>query len=163
MGKKRRTRSPATPATRVLAERGIPVTVHTYEHDPAITDFGAEAATKLNVAVGRVYKTLIVEADGSLAVVVIPVHARMNRSRVAAALGVKHVHLADPAVAERKTGYVIGGISPVGQKTSLRTVVDDSCHAHDTIFVSAGRRGVDIEIAPADLLAVTNGAAASLV
>ncbi|MCW4459357.1 Cys-tRNA(Pro) deacylase [Microbacterium sp. MPKO10] len=163
MGKRSRTGSPATPATRVLAERDVPITVHTYEHDPAITDFGAEAADKLDVSAERIYKTLIVEADGSLAVVVIPVHARMNRSGVAAALGVKRVHLADPAVAERKTGYVIGGISPVGQKTSLRTVIDDSCRAHATIFVSAGRRGVDIEIAPADLLAVTNGDTASLV
>ncbi|GAB2513720.1 Cys-tRNA(Pro) deacylase [Paramicrobacterium agarici] len=151
-----------TPATRALTVAEVPFTLHRYEHDPRATDFGAEAAEKLDVAPERIFKTLVVDAGGGLAVAVIPVHSRMRLAAVASALAVKKARLADPAVAERKTGYVVGGISPVGQKTHLPTVIDSSSLAHETIFVSAGRRGLDLEIAPRLLVAVTRGDTAPL-
>ncbi|WP_166998323.1 Cys-tRNA(Pro) deacylase [Paramicrobacterium fandaimingii] len=151
-----------TPATASLTASDVPFTLHRYEHDSTVTDFGAEAARKLDVAAERIFKTLVVDAGGQLAVAVIPVNSRMQLSAVASALGVKRVRLADPAVAQRKTGYVVGGISPLGQKSPLPTVIDESCLEHPTVFVSGGRRGLDIEIAPAALLALTRGKAAQL-
>lgn len=152
-----------TPATRLLTASNVPFTLHRYHHDSTVTDFGAEAARMLNVAAERIYKTLIVDAGDRLAIAVVPVNSRMQLSAVASCLGVKRVRLADPAVAQRKTGYVVGGISPLAQKSLLPTVIDESSLEHPTVFVSGGRRGLDIEISPADLLALTRGTTAPLI
>lgn len=108
------------------------------------------------------FKTLVVSVDGQLAVAVVPVANRLDLKAIAAALGGKKATLAQPALAEKRTGYVVGGISPVGQKTSLRTVVDETALEHPSIFVSGGRRGFDIEVAPADLVRVTGASTAAI-
>ncbi|WP_243064660.1 Cys-tRNA(Pro) deacylase [Humibacter sp. RRB41] len=155
-----RAKHPAgTPATLALTSAGIPFTPHAYEHDPSETAFGLEAARKLGVDASRVFKTLLADADGRLVVGIVPVTGQLDLKALASAVGAKHATLADAAVAQRKTGYVVGGISPIGQKTRLTTVLDASASAFDTIFVSGGRRGFDIELAPADLLRITGGTA----
>src|SRR6188508_782675 len=137
-----------TPAV-VAAERaGIPFTVHEYEH---------EAAAKTGVDAARVFKTLVVAQDGSLSVAIVPVAAHLDLR----ALG-KRAALADRAAAERATGYVLGGISPIGQRKRLPTVVDESALGHETIFVSAGRRGLELELAPADLVTLTGARVAAV-
>lgn len=140
-----------TPATVALAREGIAFEARSYAHDPAETDFGGEAARELGIPAERVYKTLLVEIDGALAVGVVPVSGMLDLKAMAAARGGKRAVMADPAVAERKTGYVVGGISPLGQRTRLPTVIDDSARSHATVLVSGGRRGLDIELAPEDL------------
>ncbi|MGA4668396.1 Cys-tRNA(Pro) deacylase [Propionibacteriaceae bacterium Y1923] len=149
--KKNRTEAGSTPATVELARLGIDFTAHAYDHDPDETDFGAEAASMLGIDPARVFKTLLAEVDGDLAVAVVPVSGRLDLKALAAALGGKKAVMAEPALAERKTGYVVGGISPVGQRTRLRSVVDASAELFDTVLVSGGRRGLDVELAPADL------------
>lgn len=148
--------SPSTPATVALVAAGVPFTPHVYEHHETATNFGEEAATALGLREEQVFKTLVVSVDGTLAVAIVPVANRLDLKAIAAAVGGKKATLADPALAERRTGYVVGGISPVGQKTPLRTVLDESALTYDTVFVSGGRRGFDIEVAPADLVRVTN-------
>uniref|UniRef100_A0A942Y9E7 Cys-tRNA(Pro)/Cys-tRNA(Cys) deacylase n=1 Tax=Neobacillus citreus TaxID=2833578 RepID=A0A942Y9E7_9BACI len=148
--------SPSTPATVALVAAGVPFTPHVYEHHETATNFGEEAATALGLREEQVFKTLVVSVDGTLAVAIVPVANRLDLKAIAAAVGGKKASLADPALAERRTGYVVGGISPVGQKTPLRTVLDESALTYDTVFVSGGRRGFDIEVAPADLVRVTN-------
>ena len=139
-----------TPAV-VAAERaGIPFTVHEYEHEAGAT-YGEEAAAKTGVDAARVFKTLVVAQDGSLSVAIVPVAAQLDLR----ALG-KRAALADRAAAERATGYVLGGISPLGQRKRLPTTLDESALAFDTIFVSGGRRGLELELRPADLVALTN-------
>ncbi|MDQ6895358.1 MAG: Cys-tRNA(Pro) deacylase [Actinomycetota bacterium] len=150
-----------TPATTTLTAAGIAFTAHPYPHDPGAPSYGLEAAAALGVAPERVFKTLVVEGDG-LAVGIVPADRQLDLKVMAAVLGVKRVVMAAPAKAERVTGYVVGGISPVGQKRLLPTVLDESAHAYPTVFVSGGRRGFDIEIAPADLLAVIGGRTASI-
>jgi Cys-tRNA(Pro)/Cys-tRNA(Cys) deacylase len=146
-----------TPAV-VAAERaGIPFTLHEYEHDPKAASYGLEAAEKTGVDPARVFKTLVVSQDGKLSVAIVPVAAQLDLR----ALG-KRAELADPAAAERATGYVLGGISPLGQRKSLPTLLDESALAFPTVYVSAGRRGLEIELAPDDLLALTNGRAQRL-
>jgi Cys-tRNA(Pro)/Cys-tRNA(Cys) deacylase len=146
-----------TPAV-VAAERaGIAFAVHEYIHDPKAVSYGLEAAEKLGLDPARVFKTLVADVDGSLTVAVLPVAAQLDLR----ALG-KRAALADTNLAERTTGYVAGGISPLGQRKRLPTVVDDSALCHDTIHVSAGRRGLEIELAPADLLALTGGRTAAI-
>ena len=141
-----------TPAI-VAAERaGIAFTVHEYEHDPKAVSYGLEAADKLGVEPARVFKTLVADVDGTLTVAIVPVEAQLDLK----ALG-KRVSMADPKLAERTTGYVAGGISPLGQRRSLPTVLDESALVFETIHVSAGRRGLEIELAPGDLLALTGG------
>ena len=141
-----------TPAV-VAAERaGIGFRVHEYAHDPKAASYGREAADKLGVDPARVFKTLVADVDGTLTVAVVPVEAQLDLR----ALG-KRASMADPKLAERTTGYVTGGISPLGQRKKLPTFVDDSALAHETIHVSAGRRGLEIELAPEDLLALTGG------
>ncbi|MBC7441570.1 MAG: Cys-tRNA(Pro) deacylase [Ramlibacter sp.] len=147
--------SAGTPATVWLGRAGIPFTPHAYTHEPSATSFGLEAAEKLGIEPGRVFKTLLADADGRLVVGVVPVTGQLDLKALAAALGAKKAVMADPSLAERKTGYVVGGISPVGQKSRLTTVVDESALAFDTVFVSGGRRGFDIELAPADLARAT--------
>ena len=143
-----------TPAI-VAAERAaIAFTVHEYEHDPKAASYGLEAAEKLGVDPARVFKTLVVAVDGALTVAIVPVETQLDLK----ALG-KRVTMADSKLAERTTGYVAGGISPLGQRKQLPTVIDESAFDLETIHVSAGRRGLEIELAPADLLALTGGQA----
>jgi len=153
---------PGTPATVALARLGITFTEHEYTHDPAVTSFGLEAASALGVEPEQVFKTLLAEADGELVVGIVPVTGTLDLKALAGAVGAKKASMADAALAERKTGYVLGGISPIGQKTALRTVLDETAELFDTIFVSGGRRGFDLELAPADLLRATDGVVAPI-
>jgi len=152
----------ATPATVALNSAGITFTGHAYDHDPANRDFGNEAATALGLDPEQVFKTLLADLDGSLVVAIVPVTGKLDLKALATALGGKKAEMADPAVAQRKTGYILGGISPVGQKNSHPTVLDETAELFDTIYVSGGRRGFDIELAPADLLSITNGTVAAI-
>lgn len=147
-----------TPATVALTALGIPFTAHPYEHDPSAPSFGLEAAEALGVEPDRVFKTLLADTDQGLVVGVVPVTGMLDLKALAAAVGAKRAVMADPAVAERRTGYVVGGISPIGQKTRHVTVVDETAQLFDTVFVSGGKRGFDIELAPADLLTATAAA-----
>ncbi|MFK0189595.1 Cys-tRNA(Pro) deacylase [Kitasatospora sp. NPDC090308] len=151
-----------TPATVALDTAGVPFTVHEYAHDPAAASYGAEAAEAMGVSPGRVFKTLLAETDGTLTVAVVPVSGRLDLKALAAALGAKRAAMADPAAAERSTGYVVGGISPLGQRRRLRTVIDSGVLAHPTVFVSAGRRGTEVELAPADLVRLTDALTAPI-
>jgi Cys-tRNA(Pro)/Cys-tRNA(Cys) deacylase len=144
-------KGPGTPATVALEAAGITFVAHTYVHADTATNFGAEAAAELGQGDGQVFKTLVVQADQELVVAVVPVSGRLDLKALAAAVGAKKAHLADPALAQTRTGYVVGGISPLGQKTRLRTVIDETSELYDTVFVSGGRRGFDIELSPADL------------
>lgn len=154
--------APGTPATVALNRAGIAFTPHSYAHDPAATSFGGEAAVLLGVDPERVFKTLLAAADSTLVVGIVPVSGQLDLKALAAAVGAKRARMAQAAEAERKTGYVVGGISPIGQKYALQTVLDDTAELFETIFVSGGRRGFDIELAPSDLLAVTGGILASI-
>jgi len=151
-----------TPATVALTAAGIPFTAHPYEHDPSAPSFGLEAAEALGVEPDRVFKTLLADTDLGLVVGVVPVTGMLDLKALAASVGAKRASMADPAVAERRTGYVVGGISPIGQKTRHVTVVDETAQLFDTVFVSGGKRGFDIELAPADLLAATGAAYAPI-
>lgn len=151
-----------TPATVALAKSGISHVTHPYEHDPAATSYGAEAAEALGVDPERIFKTLVADAAGELVVAVVPVAGQLDLKALAAAVGAKKATMADPEAAARSSGYVVGGISPIGQRTRLRTVVDVSAVAFQTIFVSAGKRGLQVELSPADLLRVTNGTTAPI-
>ncbi len=133
----------------------MPHTLHPYEHDPHAQSFGLEAAAALGVDPGRVYKTLIVDTSAALAVGVVPVTCSLDLKALATALDAKKVHMATHTQAERSTGMVVGGISPVGQRSRLHTVLDDSMQRHPTVLVSAGRRGLDIELSPQDLATIT--------
>lgn len=149
--------SQGTPATAALAAAGVPFVLHPYAHDPAASSYGLEAAEVLGIDPDRVFKTLMVEVEGKLAVAIVPVSGNLDLKAAAAALRSKKAAMADPKAAERRTGYVLGGISPLGQRQPSPTVLDESALAFDTILVSGGRRGLDIELAPADLLRLTNG------
>ncbi|MFG2331188.1 Cys-tRNA(Pro) deacylase [Streptomyces sp. NPDC048604] len=151
-----------TPATVALAAAGTAFTVHAYDHDPATPSYGGEAAEALGVSPDRVFKTLVADVDGELTVAVVPVAGQLDLKALASAVGGKRAAMADPAAAERTTGYVRGGISPLGQRKKLRTVLDESASAHDTICVSAGRRGLEVELAPADLAALTSAVLAPI-
>jgi Cys-tRNA(Pro)/Cys-tRNA(Cys) deacylase len=144
-----------TPATVALQRVGIRFTTHSYPHDAAVTWYGLEAADKLGLDPDRVFKTLLADADGNLVVAVVPVSGQLDLKALAGAVGAKKAAMADPRVAERKTGYVLGGISPIGQKTRHPTILDESALLFDTVYVSGGRRGLDLELAPADLITVT--------
>jgi Cys-tRNA(Pro)/Cys-tRNA(Cys) deacylase len=154
---KRADASAGTPATVALVRAGIAFTVHAYEHDPRATAYGLEAAEKLGLDPARVFKTLLARIDGELSVGIVPVAMQLDLKALAQALGGKRAEMADPSLAERKTGYVVGGISPIGQKMPLPTVLDESAILCETICVSGGRRGLDLELAPDDLIAVTAG------
>ena len=156
------TKSSVTPATSALTSAGIAFTLHPYDHDPRTTAFGDEAAAALGVEPERLFKTLIATLDGTLACAVVPVAARLSLKAFAAALGGKHAELADPAAAARATGYVVGGISPIAQKSRLRVVVDSSLELFDTVYVSAGRRGLQVQLAPQDLVRVAGAVVADI-
>lgn len=151
-----------TPATVTLTAAGADYTVHAYEHDPAHPSYGEEAAQAMGVSPDRVFKTLVAEVDGELTVAVVPVAGTLNLKALATAVSGKRAVMADPAAAERTTGYVRGGISPLGQRKKLRTVLDDSASSHATICVSAGRRGLEVELAPGDLARLTGAVLAPI-
>ena len=148
-----------TPATRALERAGVAHVVRSYDHDQGSTaaagGYGLEAAAALGVDPATVFKTLLADVDGRLVVAICPVTAQLDLKAVAAAAGGKRARMADPAAAERATGYVVGGISPLGQRKRLPTVVDVSALDLPAVLVSAGRRGVDVELAPADLVRLT--------
>lgn len=162
----RRTKGGATPATRALVAAGIAHTEHAYEHDPAAPSYGMEAAEVLGVEPGRVFKTLLAQTDLSrdhgLVVGIVPVAGQLDLKALAAAVGAKRASMADPSLAERTTGYVVGGISPIGQKRPLTTVLDVSASAQATVFVSGGRRGLDVELTPASLVEATGALVAEI-
>ena len=146
-----------TPAIAAARRAGIAYRIHQYRHDPRAESYGLEAAEKLGVDPARVLKTLVVSIGGSLAIAVVPVRARVDLR----ALG-KRASLADPPDAERATGYVTGGISPLGQRKRLPTIVDASATAFETVYVSGGRRGLELELSPGDLLRLTGGRTARI-
>lgn len=152
-----------TPALVALAAAGVPHTAHAYDHDPRSTvGYGLEAAEVLGIDPERVYKTLMASVDGTLTVAVVPVAGKLDLKALAQAVGGKKAVMADPAAAERATGYVVGGISPLGQKTPHPTVVDETVQLFDTVFVSGGRRGLDVELAPDDLIRLTAATVADI-
>ena len=161
MAKKARSAG-GTPATVALSAAGIAFEVRAYEHDPRAESYGLEAAEALDVDPARVFKTLLASLDGALAVGIVPVTGQLDLKALARALGGSKAVMAEVAAAERATGYVAGGISPVGQKRAHRTVLDTTALDHDTILVSGGRRGFDIELPPADLVAITGAVTATI-
>lgn len=162
MPKRKKETAASTPAMLALREAEIAFAVHEYKHDPDETAFGDEAAKALQLDPDRVFKTLVANVDGALVVGIVPVSGQLNLKALAAAVGGKRASMADPKAAEKATGYVLGGISPIGQRRQLPTVVDDSAVDHGTVFVSGGRRGLDIELTPQDLIAVTQARTAPL-
>ncbi|GAA3903869.1 Cys-tRNA(Pro) deacylase [Halomonas cibimaris] len=145
-----------TPAVDAARKAGIAFTTHTYVHEPGVSSYGLEAAEKLGVAPEQIFKTLVASLDGKrLAVGIVPVERRLGLKQIARAAGAKKAAMAAPEEVERATGYVLGGVSPLGQKKRLPTFIDASAEALGAIYVSAGRRGLDIALAPADLAALT--------
>ncbi|MGW0392383.1 Cys-tRNA(Pro) deacylase [Streptomyces sp. NPDC003042] len=155
MAKKKPQQAAGTPAIVALTAAGIAFTTHAYEHDPAHPSYGEEAAQALGMSADRVFKTLVADVDGVLTVAVVPVSGALDLKALATAVGGKRASMADPALAERTTGYVLGGISPLGQRKRLRTVLDASAAVHPTICVSAGRRGLEVELPPSALCTLT--------
>ncbi|HVK28717.1 MAG TPA: Cys-tRNA(Pro) deacylase [Nocardioides sp.] len=157
-------RKPAggTPATVALTAAGVPFTVHEYAHDARAESYGTEAAEAMGLDPGRVFKTLFADLDGALVVGIVPVAGQLDLKALARALGGRKAAMADPKAAERATGYVVGGISPLGQRKAHPTVVDDSALDHETVFVSAGRRGMEVELSPAELVRLTAARVAAI-
>jgi Cys-tRNA(Pro)/Cys-tRNA(Cys) deacylase len=151
-----------TPATALLTRQRVPHALHSYEHDPRHASFGTEASEVLGLPPERVFKTLVAEVDGVLTVGVVPVVTQLDLKALAAAVGGKKARMADVAAAERATGYVAGGISPLGQRKRLPVVVDTSAQAFETVFCSGGRRGLEIELAPADLVELADAVVADI-
>ena len=151
-----------TPATTLLVKRKVKHTVHAYQHDASAESYGLEAAQALGVAADRVFKTLVAAVDGQLTVGVVPVTKQLDLKALAAAVRGKRAKMADPTDAQRATGYVLGGISPLGQRSRLPLVIDDTVHNWPTVCCSAGRRGLEIELAPADLVALTGATVAPI-
>jgi Cys-tRNA(Pro)/Cys-tRNA(Cys) deacylase len=151
-----------TPATTALSRAGVSFTMHRYQHDPAAPSYGLEAAEAIGVQAGQVFKTLLADVDGRLVVAVVPVVGSLDLKALATATGGKRAAMAASAAAERATGYVVGGISPLGQRRRLPTVVDASAIEFGIVYVSAGRRGLDIGLAPADLIRLTGATTARI-
>ncbi|MBV7309119.1 Cys-tRNA(Pro) deacylase [Acinetobacter sp. CWB-G5] len=143
-----------TPATKLLKANKIDFSIHEYEHDANAKSFGLEAAEKLNLRVEEVFKTLLVTDEKNYFVAILPVHHQLNLKKVAQAVGAKKLKMSDPKDAERLTGYLVGGISPVGQKKRLKTVIDQSAVQLEKLYVSGGKRGLDIGLKPRDLAKV---------
>ncbi|AZP17113.1 Cys-tRNA(Pro) deacylase [Streptomyces aquilus] len=160
--KKQAQQTGGTPATVALTAAGAEYTVHAYDHDPSHPSYGEEAAEAMGVSPERVFKTLVADVDGTLTVAVVPVAGQLDLKALAAAVNGKRAAMADPTLAERTTGYVRGGISPLGQRKKLPTVLDASASAHPTICVSAGRRGLEVELAPEDLAKLTDAVLAPI-
>ena len=152
-----------TPAVNAAKRARITYTLHTYTHDPAAASYGTEAAEKLGIDARRVFKTLVAELDAKrFAVAIVPVGGMLSLKRLAEAAGAKKARMADGADVERMSGYVLGGVSPLGQKKRLATFIDAGAEDLPTLFVSAGRRGLEIELSPEDLRALTGGVFAAL-
>lgn len=151
-----------TPATVALTAAGVPFAVHSYTHDPQASSYGMEAAEVLGLPPQQVFKTLMADVDGTLTVAVVPVTGTLDLKALAVACGHKKAAMADPAAAQRRTGYVLGGISPIGQRQASPTVVDESALLFQTIFVSGGRRGFDVELSPGDLIRLSNATTARI-
>jgi Cys-tRNA(Pro)/Cys-tRNA(Cys) deacylase len=151
-----------TPATVALTAAGIPFTLHEYAHDPRAASFGLEAAEALGLDPACVFKTLMATVDSALTVGIVPVSGQLDLKALARVRGGSKAAMAEIAAAERATGYVAGGISPVGQKRAHPTVVDESALGFETVYVSGGRRGLDLGITPADLVAVTGATVAAI-
>lgn len=151
-----------TPAVVALDAAGIAYTIHEYERGEDLRDFGREAAVALGLDHDQVFKTLVVVADQELVVALVPVSCQLSMKRVAAAVGAKRATMCEPARAERSSGYIVGGISPIGQRTPLRTVVDESAELFDVVYVSGGKRGMDIGLAPSDLVNVLDAVVAPI-
>lgn len=152
----------STPATKLLTQLEVSYKVHEYDHDPTVTSFGLEAADKLGYPYEQVFKTLVAEIDNGFAVAIVPVNQQVNLKLLAKAVGSKKAVMAKPEVASRLTGYVVGGISPVGQKKLLPTVIDELAQIQDTILVSGGKRGFDIELSPIELAKVIKATFAAI-
>lgn len=153
---------PVTPAVVALDAAGIAYTIHEYERGEDLRDFGREAAVALGLDHDQVFKTLVVVADDELVVAVVPVSCQLSMKRVAAAVGAKKAVMCEPARAERSSGYIVGGISPIGQRRPLRAVVDESAELFDVVYVSGGKRGLDIGLAPGDLVDVLDAIVAPI-
>ena len=151
-----------TPATALLVKQKVAHTLHAYDHDPRAESYGLEAVEALGLDRARVFKTLVAEVDGRLTVGVVPVTGQLDLKALAAAAGGKKAKMADPAAAQRATGYVLGGISPLGHRSRLPVVIDASAEGFATVFCSAGRRGLEVELAPADLIRLTGAVVASI-
>ncbi len=154
-----------TPATLALTRAGVSFTTHAYAHDPRATSYGLEAAQALGLPPAQVFKTLVALVDGrdgQAVVAIVPVEGQCDLKALASAAGGRRAEMADPSTAQRLTGYVVGGISPLGQKRRLATFVDASAQVLEVVYVSGGRRGLDIGLAPVDLLALTDGAYADI-
>ena len=151
-----------TPATALLDKLGIAHSLHSYDHDPRRGSYGLEASEALGVAPERVFKTLVAEVDGALTVGVVPVAGQLDMKALAAAAGGKKAAMAEVAAAERATGYVAGGISPLGHRKRIAVVIDSSAMGHPTMFCSAGRRGLELEIAPDDLVRAASAVVAPI-
>lgn len=162
MGNKKSPASAGTPATVALTAQGVAFTPHSYSHDPAATSYGLEAAEVLGVSPERVFKTLMADVEGTLTVAIVPVNQSLDLKALAQSMGHKRATMADPAVAQRRTGYVLGGISPLGQRQHSPTVLDESALLFKTVYVSGGRRGFEVELAPEDLIHLTGAKTARI-
>ena len=151
-----------TPAVVALEEAGVAFTIHEYDRGDELHDFGREAADALGLDHDQVFKTLVVVADDELVVAIVPVSCQLSMKRIASALGAKRATMCEPAAAERSSGYIVGGISPIGQRKRLRTVIDETAELFDTVYVSGGRRGMDVGLAPNDLIAVLGAVVAPI-
>ena len=151
-----------TPATALLAKQKVTHQLHAYDHDPRAESYGLEAVEALGLDRARVFKTLVAEVDGKLTVGVVPVTGQLDLKALAAAAGGKKAKMADPAAAQRATGYVLGGISPLGHRSRLPVVIDATATKFETVFCSAGRRGLEVELAPAELIRLTSAVVAPI-
>ncbi|QKV78347.1 Cys-tRNA(Pro) deacylase [Amycolatopsis sp. Hca4] len=151
-----------TPATALLSKQKVAHTLHAYDHDPRAESYGLEAVEALGLDRARVFKTLVAEVDGKLTVGVVPVTGQLDLKALAAAAGGKKAKMADPAAAQRATGYVLGGISPLGHRSRLPVVIDETASKFETVFCSAGRRGLEVELAPEELIRLTGAVVAPI-
>ncbi len=146
-----------TPCIKLLKQRKIPYTLHQYTHDKTTPSYGKEAIDKLGVEAERVFKTLVVSVDGGLVVAVVPALLMLNMKLLAKTMGKKKATMAETVMVEKTTGYLLGGVSPLAQKKRLPTFIDSSASDFETIYVSAGKRGLEVELSPHDLSALTDG------